>query len=195
MLPDLEQWVAQCAPQISVVTMMAIVRVESGGNPYALNINGPKQLAHQPQSSVEAISKASWLIAHGQSVDMGLAQVNSSNLNRLGVTVEQMFDPCANLAAGARILTSYYGSAASRYGQGQFALQAAISAYNTGNHQKGLRNGYVAKVISVAYSPLNTRMRDVQPLLVGTPHQPQSYWERRPIHSINYSGMVNKLPN
>lgn len=181
MLPGLEQWVTQCAPQVSVVTMMAIVRVESGGNPFALNINGPKSLARQPKSRAEVISIAHWLIAHGKSIDMGLAQVNSRNLEYLGMTVEQMFDPCTNLAAGARILTDYYGSAVRRYGEGQPALQAAISAYNTGNHQKGLRNGYVAKVTSAAYPRrLATYMYDTYSLPVGTPHQAQLYWERRP---------------
>lgn len=180
MLAGLEQWVTQCAPQVSAVTMMGIVRVESADNPLSLHVNGPKSLARQPKSREEAIAWASWLVANGYSVDMGLAQVNSGNLERLGVTVEQMFDPCANLAAGARILTEYYGSAARQYGAGQTALKAALSAYNTGNHQSGLRNGYVAKVTSAAYQPgaaaQNTPPLQAQP---GTPRQAQSYWVRR----------------
>lgn len=183
MLTGLELWIAQCAPQVAAVTMTAIVRVESGGNPLAININGPKSLARQPQSREEAISWASWLVKHGHSVDMGLTQVNSGNLKRLGVTVEQMFDPCANLSAGARILTEFYGNAAHQYGEGQPALQAAISAYNTGNHQKGINNGYVAKVVTCAQQnqqPVITDARKAPPLQAGTPRQPQVRWERRP---------------
>ena len=146
MLPGLEQVLAECAPQVAPDTMSAIVRVESGGNPLALNVNGAQRLARQPKNRQEALGWASWLIARGYSVDMGLAQVNSRNLQRLGVSAEQMFEPCDNLKAGARILSENYAGASKRYGAGQSALRAAISAYNTGNYQGGFANGYVAKV-------------------------------------------------
>ena len=181
----LDHWLAQCAPQVSAVTMAAIVRVESGGNPLALNINGPRQLTRQPKSRDEAVTWASWLVAQGHSVDMGLAQVNSGNLERLGVSVAQMYDPCANLAAGARILTEFYGGAAHRYGEGQVALQAALSAYNTGNHLKGLRNGYVDKVRLAAYRPwrpISAATGDLPSWSAeaGVPRQPMVHWARRP---------------
>src|ERR1700694_3211107 len=141
MIPGLEQLVLHCAPNVAAPTMMAIVRVESGGNPLALNVNGTRKLARQPHSSVAAIAWSDWLIRNGYSVDLGLAQVNSGNLRRLGVTPEQMFDPCQNLKAGARILTENYVDASQKYGSGQVALRAAISAYNTGNHRDGFANG------------------------------------------------------
>ena len=146
MLPGLEQLLAECAPRVAPDTMTAIVRVESGGNPLALNVNGGQRLARQPKNKQEALGWSSWLIARGYSIDMGLAQVNSRNLQRLGVTSAQMFEPCDNLKAGARILSENYIGASKRYGAGQDALRAAISAYNTGNYQGGFVNGYVAKV-------------------------------------------------
>jgi len=149
MLPGLEQLLAECAPQVASDTMSAIVRVESGGNPLALNVNGAQRLARQPKNRQEALGWASWVIARGYSVDMGLAQVNSRNLQRLGMTAEQMFEPCDNLKAGARILSENYAGASKRYGAGQSALRAAISAYNTGNYQSGFYNGYVAKIDAV----------------------------------------------
>jgi soluble lytic murein transglycosylase-like protein len=41
-------------------------------------------------------------------VDVGLAQVNSSNFGWLGLTMADALDPCRNLAAGARVLLVRY---------------------------------------------------------------------------------------
>jgi type IV secretion system protein VirB1 len=71
-------------------------------------------------------------------------QVNSRNLATLGVTVEQVFDPCTNIRSGATILTANYAQAVRTRGEGQPALKAALSAYNTGDFYRGFANGYVA---------------------------------------------------
>ena len=152
MLPGLEQLVVQCAPQVAPVTMMAIVKVESGGNPLAIHVNGSHRLARQPKSRTEALAWSEWLITNGYSIDMGLTQVNSANLRNLRTTPGAMFDPCANLAAGAGILANEYAGAARRMGSGQDALRAALSAYNTGNHRAGLTNGYVSRVTAAAHA-------------------------------------------
>lgn len=167
MLPGIEQLVIDCAPQVAPVTMMAIVRVESGGNPLAMNVNGKNRLVRQPQSREQAIAWSEWLISRGYSVDMGLAQVNSANLRRLNVSAAELFDPCANLAAGASILSANYADAARRFGSEQAALQAALSAYNTGNHRKGFSNGYVAKVTAAAHGgrPMRLSAPDAAPAL------------------------------
>lgn len=134
-----------CAINVSPVTLEAIVRVESGGNPIALNVN--RLVGRQPRASsaAEAAQLARSYIDQGYNVDLGLAQINSRNLPRLGLTVEQVLDPCTNIAAGGRILTANYADAVRRWGEGQDALRAALSAYNTGNFSSGFRNGYVAK--------------------------------------------------
>lgn len=163
MLPGLEQLVVQCAPQVAPTTMLAIIKVESGGNPLALNVNGARRLARQPASKEEAIAWSEWLIDRGYSIDMGLAQVNSGNLRKLRASVAGMFDPCTNIAAGAAILASEYAGAAKTMGTGQTALKAALSAYNTGNHRTGLANGYVARVTRAALDPM-ADARQVRPL-------------------------------
>lgn len=134
-----------CAPQVAPQTIQAIIQVESGGNPLAIGINGPVQLSRRPVDASDAARLVRFYIKAGYSVDLGLMQVNSGNLKGLGYTVEQMFDPCTNIQAGARILQRGYQGAAKHYGQGQNALQAALSAYNTGNYEDGFKNGYVAK--------------------------------------------------
>src|SRR5262249_7163983 len=59
--------------------------------------------------------------------------------------VEQALDPCTNIRAGATILTADYVEASQRFTPGQPALQAALSAYNTGTFWRGFENGYVAR--------------------------------------------------
>lgn len=135
---------AQCAPQVSPDTMAAIVQTESEGNPWAIGVNGAAGV-RQPSSQDEAIRVARDLIARGRNIDMGLAQINSANLSWLKLSVEQVFDPCNNLRAGAFILTDNYRRAVST--GIERPLHAALSAYNTGSFTRGLRNGYVAKVM------------------------------------------------
>ena len=143
---DLPALYAECAPSVHPVTMERIVRVESGGNPLAINVNrlaGPQPRAG---SAADAARIARGYIERGHSVDTGVAQINNRNLAALGYSIEEMFaSPCKNLAAGAAILTSCYLRAVPLYGDGQRALHAAASCYNTGNHRHGFTNGYVAK--------------------------------------------------
>jgi type IV secretion system protein VirB1 len=131
-----------CALGVAPQTIQAIVEVESRGNPLAIHVNGGR-LPRPALDADDAAKLAQAAIAAGHSVDLGLMQINSTNLPRLGWTVEQMFDPCTNIAAGAAILTADYQRAAIRHGPGQTALRAALSAYNTGSLSRGIENGYV----------------------------------------------------
>jgi type IV secretion system protein VirB1 len=134
-----------CAPNVAPITLQAIVRVESGGNPMALNINGVRVQPAAARYPREAAQVAKNYITRGYSVDIGLMQVNSRNLAALGITVEQALDPCTNIRAAATILTADYAEAARTRGDGQPAMQAALSAYNTGDLHRGFANGYVAR--------------------------------------------------
>jgi len=93
----------QCAPLVSSVTMAAIVRTESGFNPYAIGVVRGR-LARQPASLAEAVATAHALAAGGWNFSVGLAQVNRANWPRYGLSEQSAFDPCRNLAAGAAIL-------------------------------------------------------------------------------------------
>lgn len=140
----------QCAPGVSQQTMAAIVKTESGFRPLAIGINGGAKLVRQPGNKSEAVVTANWLIASGYNIDMGLGQVNSANLSRFGLSVENAFDPCLNLSASAAILTASYKLARSKGHAEQPALYAALSAYNTGSLSRGISNGYVQKVVNNA---------------------------------------------
>lgn len=140
----------ECAPWVAPQTMAAIVKTESQFNPLAININGGAKLERQPVNKDEAVVTAKWLIANRYNIDMGLGQVNSANLAKTNLSVEDAFDACKNLAAAATILQWNYESASKKVTGEQAALQAAISAYNTGSFTKGFGNGYVQKVLNNA---------------------------------------------
>ena len=156
--------------------MAAIVSVESRGNPFAIGVNRGRQV-RQPTSAAEAVAVAKRLLARGANIDLGLGQINSSNLKWLGLSVEAAFDPCSNLAAAARVLTGNYRRAVALGIQSP--LGAALSAYNTGSMQRGYRNGYVAKVYRASGTPLLTDQ--VPSITAPAPVQLSAVSEEEPV--------------
>lgn len=150
----------RCAPDVHWSTMSAIVEVESSGKAFAIADAGPLNVPYsQRKNMVRSFSPATLedaahiareLIANGHTVSLGLAQVNDRNLPRYGLSIEQVLDPCTNLSTGAKILSAFYVQAAAQYGKGPRALEAAISAYNSGSFVRGVTNGYVDKVYAAA---------------------------------------------
>lgn len=137
---------AQCAPEVHPTTLMAVVMHESKANPFAIGINGDVRLPRQPETKAEAIETATWLKEQGYNFDAGLGQINIKNFEWLGLSIAEAFEPCSNLRGAATVLTNCYGRAVPRFKEGQQALRAALSCYNTGNFSAGFRNGYVVKV-------------------------------------------------
>jgi len=163
---EFRQLAAVCAPNIPLVTLRAIARTESAFHQYALSLDHPRRtareqglsdggifLARQPKDLAEARAWAHWLIDHGKNVSVGLMQVSTQHAADLGMTVDQLFDPCTNVQAGARLLTAKYQEAAKSLGEGQSALHRALSEYNSGSISVGLENGYVATVIDGEFRP------------------------------------------
>ncbi|MEE5177094.1 lytic transglycosylase domain-containing protein [Pseudomonas alliivorans] len=146
---DLLSLVLACAPFVSSGTMLPLIKHESGGNYWALGVNGQHRFK-KPDSYETAVNEARRLIAAGASIDMGLAQINNKTMVRLGLTVEQIYDPCINVYAGGVVLTRNYVLASKKYADSQSALQAALSAYNTGDFKRGVSNGYVGFVLKQA---------------------------------------------
>ncbi len=154
---NLSHLMAQCAPSVHPITLGALIHTESGGYIYALSDDGPKHLPWQarkprlrsfyPKTLKEATDIAKTLIRNGHLVGIGLTRVSSQHLSRLGLTVEQLLDPCTNLRAGVWILTQFYIRALRQYQKPQTALLAALSAFNTGDFKSGFANGYVQKVM------------------------------------------------
>ncbi len=119
--------------------MQHVVQVESHGNPYAIGVVGGL-LLRQPRDLDEALATVQMLDAGNHDYSLGVAQVHRANLQPYGLdSYRQAFTPCANVAAGARILAHCYA----RYGRD---WGKAFSCYYSGNPVTGFRDGYVQKI-------------------------------------------------
>lgn len=135
---------AACGPSVHPDTLTAVARTESGLNTLAIYDNTQKKVV-AANSEAMASAIVSDLIRKGHSVDIGLMQVNSGNFGRLRLSVSDAFDACKNIAAGARVLSEGYRPPAPGAYTG-FAVDTALSRYNTGTPSAGFANGYVGKV-------------------------------------------------
>jgi type IV secretion system protein VirB1 len=120
-----------CAPRVAPRTTLAVMQVESSGRPWTINDNDAGR-AYYEATKADAVRLAGSLLSAGHNIDMGLMQVNSSHLPELQLSLDQLFDPCVNVAVGSTILTRAYRTAASRYGPGEVALAHAFEVYNSG---------------------------------------------------------------
>lgn len=151
MLPlDFISLAQQCAPQVSLSTMAAIVRTESGFNPYAIGVVHGR-LERQPTNEAEAVATAQALETGGWNFSVGLAQVNHTNWPAYGLSERSAFDPCRNLAAGAAILQGCFELAKRTHMSvpvdSQSTLRASLSCYGSGDFSTGFRTGYVQRVL------------------------------------------------
>lgn len=136
-----------CAAEVAPTTLAAVVQVESGGRPLSVHDDATgSSYVFTDRAAAEAAARR--LIAEGHNVDLGLAQINSTNLATLGLDTHTVFDECTNLRAAATLLRNAYASAARRVGAGQLALRYALSAYNSGSLLAA--PAYVARVLAAA---------------------------------------------
>lgn len=123
--------ITRCAPGVNPATMAAIVRVESSGNPFAINDNTSGR-RYFPTSRAEATMILTRLVAAGHQVDAGLAQIDSENFVHYGLTTSTVFSVCQNIRAGAAIFQAGYRMAVRAGYGGQQATFRAFEAYNSG---------------------------------------------------------------
>ncbi|MBR8324041.1 MULTISPECIES: lytic transglycosylase domain-containing protein [Burkholderia cepacia complex] len=152
-----------CAPNVDPDTLAALVRTESGFNPYAIGVVGG-HLTRQPASLDEARATARELSSRGFSYSVGLAQVNERNFAKYGLDEATMFEPCRNLQAGGAILTECFARSSGTGRATQAALRAALSCYYSGNFTTGFSSGYVSRVVASAQR--NAREGGVEPIPV-----------------------------
>lgn len=156
----------QCVPGVAVETMLSVVHTESKFNTLAIGVNRGGRAKPKPRTYAEAVTTAYALIRAGYNIDLGLGQINSANLRKLNLSVEDAFDACRSLEAAGTILTANYLRALPRAQSPQHALATALSVYNTGREWRGFTNGYVARV----YGSAGT----IVPGLAGLPKLPPS---------------------
>lgn len=146
-VPAITALAQRCAPEIATEAVVPLVLTESGGDSLQINVNrGPRVRAGSVAEGATIVRR---YMAAGYTVDVGLAQINSANFARLGVAVEQAFEPCTSLRLASTVLQHGYGLA-SRFYTGLDAISATYSLYNTGTLTRGLHNGYVGRVWSAA---------------------------------------------
>lgn len=143
----------QCSdPYAHSSIIKAIVRVESGGDPWAININkkGVRLLA-KPKTKEQAQAWIDWFVKNNYNIDIGIAQINIKNIQKLKINPSDFLDPCLNLKVAGQILLANYKNSAKYANNSDDAVKLAISAYNTGNFRSGFDNGYVGKVMVKYY--------------------------------------------
>ena len=158
---DVVKLQSSCLPSAQLSTLRAVVQVESGGNPNAMQIDFPKallkrwglaegtlRLKRQPINQREALNWLAYFQSYDIFVDLGLMQVSTAEAKRRGISPESLLETCTNLRVGWQILEDAYQIEKKSYGPGQEALQHAISRYNTGDPQRGIANGYLARVLA-----------------------------------------------
>lgn len=79
----------------------AIMDVESSAHPWTVNVEG-KDL--YPRKSEDALRLVRTALARGESVDVGLMQINSYWIYKLRLSPDIVLDPFVNLTVGAWIL-------------------------------------------------------------------------------------------
>lgn len=136
----------KCGPTVDPATTQAIIKVESGGNPYAIGDNTLRK-SFSPKSKGEAVQLAAHLLSKGHSIDMGLMQINSTHLGHRGLSLEKVFDPCTNIRAGTGILMDYIHKFDNGSDRGD-VLFKALSAYNTGSAWRG--PDYINRILRAA---------------------------------------------
>ena len=137
-----------CAPSVAPETLLSLAWTESGLNTDAphVNRNGTR--------------------------DFGIAQINESNLVRLGLTRETALDPCRSLAAAAQVLIENYHPANNTPVAQQAALRVTLAAYNAGP-RGGPNLGYVRKVEAAAQQVIPAiEVAAGQPGLAAAPEAP-----------------------
>jgi len=145
--------VAECAPNVDVSTMQALIMQESGGNPYAIGVvDAP--LVSQPTSKEEAMDAVEVLLESGANISLGLGQINYKNLENLGMTVEDAFEFCPNIRAADKILSDCFARARRAGQEEQETLNSALSCYYSNNVTTGVRRekefrntSYVERVV------------------------------------------------
>ena len=131
-LPVFLQLAGVYASSVAPETLASFAQYESRLNPNAIHDNSTGQI-FLPETAAAAADLAVSLLGQGHSLDLGIMQVNSANLPRVGLTVSTAFDPGQSIRAGAAILVEAYQRC--RHDGAvdeQPALRCAASIYNTG---------------------------------------------------------------
>ena len=121
-----------------------IIRVESGGNPWALHVGIGKGYAFYPRSEAEAKRFLAVSLALTDNVDIGLMQINwrtwGKDILALGLTPYDLLDAKANMKIGCGILAEALST------RGTF--EARLGRYHSRSRERG--RWYARRVLAAA---------------------------------------------
>lgn len=149
----------KCAPDVSKDTLQALIKTESSMNSLAIAVVGGK--VKQPSTLSDALALVKELESQGSNYSLGLGQINVKNFKRLGVTAEDMFEPCKNLQAAQHILKECFVKAQKEDKTEGQQLGDALSCYYSGNEQTGYK-GYVQQVVSNADKYVSVKIPSIK---------------------------------
>ena len=98
--------VERCTPDAPAQPLAAIVREASGFEPLAIRADGDRPVALQGTSRADAIELATEFVIAGYRVRVGLAQIDTRDLDALGLTLADGFDPCINIQAAVQLVAA-----------------------------------------------------------------------------------------
>lgn len=144
-----------CAPDVSPITLDALIKTESGGNPYQV-ANISDGISRSFADSQMAVNYLNRLSKEGKRFSAGLMQIYSGNFSALGLTNKTVFDPCQNIKGGAQLLKENYRR--QKGNDTQVNLLKSLSMYYSGNDKTGFKKekqfrntSYVERVSKHAY--------------------------------------------
>ncbi len=135
---------AQCAPQIPLELMAAVVSVESRFDPLALRIDGKLGLA---KSAGDGVASVVGSTDDGAAVAIGLAGLTEAALRAERVGIADAFDACANLkVAAARLDRLLKAAEAKGLGAAAAEKAALAQAFVPSSFRGWNAGGYVIEV-------------------------------------------------
>lgn len=150
-------YLAACAPHSDPRFFASIVSIEATnptlGAPDTNAIDDDTtRTSYFLQSKPEAIALATSLLAQGHVLDLGVAQVNDSNLAGLGHSVADAFDPCMDLQMGEKILVGGWNTALGYYGPRTSIFTLMDSTASEYNSNTLTRSQEYMRRMNVAYN-------------------------------------------
>lgn len=131
--------VARCAPDVSPITITALIDTESARNPYAVaNVSDGESKSFKSRGT--ALAYVNNLERLGKTYSAGLMQIYSKNFKSYGLTNESVFDSCENLKAGSKILIENYSKQSGDNVQKN--IRNALSRFYSGNDERGYVREY-----------------------------------------------------
>jgi type IV secretion system protein VirB1 len=126
--------VERCAqPGVPAEPLAAIVREASGFEPLLITTTGHRRnpVVIQASSREEAVQLTTEILLSGGRARVGLAQLDASELEALGLSTAEAFDTCQHVGAVSAVFEQRYTSALQESGDTEKALAATVASFQS----------------------------------------------------------------